>query len=256
MIKCKDEHKEFLLKHLKESPAFNCFLIGDLENHSLEEDYLDIWVDSLKEPPQVYLLKYFDNYVVSGEGDMAAAYEVLKTQEPRMLSGPQNSVTLLNQYLKSDQFQTLYLAEARSTSVERPKDIHSHLATPEDLDDLFDFQKSIKEFSGSLSKREHYGQDILKGSGRIAFIRDKERIVSTAQISAENSMNGMLIGVATDPHYRKKGYATVNILAICEDMFKEGKSAILFYDNPEAGRLYKKLGFQDIGLWMMGNLSS
>lgn len=35
------------------------------------------------------------------------------------------------------------------------------------------------------------------------------------------------------------------------DVLEEGKSLCLFYDNPEAGRIYKRLGFKDIGRWTM-----
>ena len=36
-----------------------------------------------------------------------------------------------------------------------------------------------------------------------------------------------------------------------KDVMDEGKLLCLFYDNPEAGRIYKRLGFTDIGMWTM-----
>lgn len=38
---------------------------------------------------------------------------------------------------------------------------------------------------------------------------------------------------------------------LCHELLAEGKMLCLFYDNPEAGSIYKRLGFEDIGKWMM-----
>jgi len=32
-------------------------------------------------------------------------------------------------------------------------------------------------------------------------------------------------------------------------VLQEGKVLCLFYDNPEAGKIYKRLGYVDIGKW-------
>ncbi|TKI86654.1 GNAT family N-acetyltransferase, partial [Bacillus cereus] len=32
---------------------------------------------------------------------------------------------------------------------------------------------------------------------------------------------------------------------------KESRTLCLFYNNPVAGRIYKRLGFKDIGMWTM-----
>jgi predicted GNAT family acetyltransferase len=39
--------------------------------------------------------------------------------------------------------------------------------------------------------------------------------------------------------------------ALCLDVLAEGKTLCLFYDNPKAGSIYKRLGFKDIGFWSM-----
>ena len=36
---------------------------------------------------------------------------------------------------------------------------------------------------------------------------------------------------------------------ICEELLSEGKGLCLFYDNPKAGSVYRKLGFKEIGQW-------
>lgn len=117
---------------------------------------------------------------------------------------------------------------------------------------LFNFQYSIDEFELTESSRESFGQEVLNGSGRIYYIKDKGKIISTAALTAENSKNGIIIGVATDKEYRTKGLAKSCVGNLCKEMVLENKSVLLFYNNPDAGKLYKDLGFKDINRWLMG----
>jgi uncharacterized protein len=64
-------------------------------------------------------------------------------------------------------------------------------------------------------------------------------------------MSAMIVAVCTHSDYKKKGYATECMTKLCRDVLDEGKELCLFYDNPEAGRIYKHIGFVDIGFWMM-----
>ncbi len=43
--------------------------------------------------------------------------------------------------------------------------------------------------------------------------------------------------------------ASACITKLCQDLVSEGRGVCLFYDDPEAGRIYKKLGFKDMGMW-------
>lgn len=76
-------------------------------------------------------------------------------------------------------------------------------------------------------------------------------MVSMASTTAENTFSAMVVGVATLESYKKKGYATACMVKLCDQLLSEGKELCLFYDNPEAGAIYKRIGFEDIGFWMM-----
>lgn len=41
------------------------------------------------------------------------------------------------------------------------------------------------------------------------------------------------------------------MVKLCDQLLKEEKELCLFYDNPEAGNIYRRIGFEDIGLWML-----
>ena len=70
-----------------------------------------------------------------------------------------------------------------------------------------------------------------------------------AKSTSENSTHAMIVGVATHPLYRNKGFATKCIIKICKELISENKIPCLFYDNDEAGRIYHKLGFKNRGTW-------
>ena len=70
-----------------------------------------------------------------------------------------------------------------------------------------------------------------------------------AKSTAENKNTAMIIGVGTHPEYRNQGLATKCLIKLCEELLKEGIKPCLFYDNEEAGKLYRKLGFKRIDEW-------
>lgn len=77
-------------------------------------------------------------------------------------------------------------------------------------------------------------------------------MVSVASTSAENSESAMVAGVATISEYRRKGYASAVIQALCLNCFRRGKKYLcLFYDNPAAGRIYNRIGFKELGEYGM-----
>ena len=78
------------------------------------------------------------------------------------------------------------------------------------------------------------------------------RMISTASTSAENSESAMVVGVATAKEFRGKGYASAVVSALCKDCFARGKKYLcLFYSNPVAGRIYNRIGFQELGEYGM-----
>ena len=111
---------------------------------------------------------------------------------------------------------------------------------------------SIPEFStGTFSVESRERGEKFK-TGRTYIVRDEQGVmVSSASTTAENSQSAMIVGVGTKPGYGKKGYATLCMEKLCRDLLAEGKNICLFYDNPAAGNIYKRLGFEDIGFWSM-----
>ncbi len=77
------------------------------------------------------------------------------------------------------------------------------------------------------------------------------RIVSCALMNSEGSEAGMIGGVFTLPDARGKGYAEACVSAISQDLQNAGKVPTLFYENPIAGRIYSRIGFERVGHWKL-----
>lgn len=76
-------------------------------------------------------------------------------------------------------------------------------------------------------------------------------IVSSALLNVEGSDAGLIGGVFTQPHARGRGYAAACTAALALDLQRDGKTPVLFFENPIAGRVYRKLGFEECGKWAL-----
>jgi predicted GNAT family acetyltransferase len=79
--------------------------------------------------------------------------------------------------------------------------------------------------------------------------RRPARIVSCALLNVEGRDAGLIGGVYTHPQARGKGYAAACTARLSIDLQHDGKLPCLFYENPAAGRVYRRLGFEDSGRW-------
>lgn len=135
-----------------------------------------------------------------------------------------------------------------STSTPTPK-----LATPDDAPRILHLIRGIEEFSDTLTTTEARLRENLKtGAARIYFMEDENKnLLTVAQTTAENSLSAMIVGVATHPDHRGRGLMSANLSALCRALLAEGKTLCLFYDNPAAGAIYHRLGFETIDQWLM-----
>ncbi len=128
---------------------------------------------------------------------------------------------------------------------------HVQLMTYEDIHETIELLKSIPEFNSGNFTVESKERALKDQTGRTYFVRVDGKMVSTASTTAENKHSAMVVGVATLNDYKRRGYASDIMIKLCKGLLAEGKELCLFYDNPEAGKIYKRLGFEDIGFWNM-----
>jgi len=76
------------------------------------------------------------------------------------------------------------------------------------------------------------------------------RIATKCEYSAVTPDAVQLMGVWTDPHFRRRGLSRELLREVCGHLFRKGKVVTLFVNdfNTPAVALYEALGFQRIGL--------
>ncbi|WNB90691.1 GNAT family N-acetyltransferase [Bacillus sp. NEB1478] len=257
IVKTDQTWHEKVMEYLSTEPALNLFIIADIENFGYETDFQDIWADVDDEGNiQGILLRYLGNYLPYAKGVInAEAFSTIinSDTEYEMLSGKKDITEQFYNYVNFERTKETYFAELKDDRfLNRATNRESiQIAKLSDVDKLMQLKSMIKEFHIRQTARQSLEQSITTKTGRTYFIEEGDKVVSCASTTAENSLSAMIVGVCSHPEKRKKGLATICMNALCLDVLAEGKTLCLFYDNPKAGSIYKRLGFKDIGLWSM-----
>ncbi|PMC38669.1 GNAT family N-acetyltransferase [Bacillus sp. UMB0899] len=240
-------------------PAENLFIIGDIEAFGYESDIQEIWGQFHNEKLIAVLLRYDRNYIPYSEQsyDVKGFADIINSNPAQIeISGLKHVVEPLQKLINRDvrKHSGTYYAKCTGLSYEISKSRVqcANYLQPSEYAENVEMLSSIPEFStGNFSVEARELAEKYK-TGRTYVVRNEQGVmVSSASSTAENSQSAMIVGVGTRPGFERKGYATICMEKLCSELLAEGKSLCLFYDNPAAGKIYKRLGFTDIGFWTM-----
>jgi len=255
--KLTSKDNEQLMEYLKEEKSLNLFIIGDVENFGYDSDFQEIWAEIDEDEKIVSVLLRYQHFYIpysKGDFDVTGFVDIInRDKEFDGMSGKKSVLEKFDKFMEFSKKKEQYFAELTDdglldTDVEL---LEVRKAKVEDIDDIINLKQKIEEFDITLSSIESYRQTIVTGTGRTYFIEKDGEVIASASTTAENSESAMIVGVCTHPQYRRKGYATKCMIALCKEVLSEGLGLCLFYDNPNAGRIYKQIGFRDIGKWKM-----
>ncbi|MFL0246063.1 GNAT family N-acetyltransferase [Candidatus Clostridium stratigraminis] len=248
-----------LMKLIMDEPEYNLYIIGDVENFGYCQDFLELFGE-FDECGMIsaVLVRYFgifnlyakDRFDVNGFINIMKNYKKLgmlvgKTQ---IISRFEDTSIGFNKY----ELHHFAVLKELKLEFEIDKKVIVKKANIGDVGRIADLKNMIGEFSrGSNNFKEILLNDFKAGTAHGYYVEVDGNMISYAQTSAENSKSAMVVSVMTDKKYRKKGLASACLKVLCDDLVKQGKTLCLFYKNPEAGAIYRKLGFEEIGLWSM-----
>ena len=112
--------------------------------------------------------------------------------------------------------------------------------------------------SSQLSRRQVSEQmERQLASARFHVMVIGHEIICAAAAVAETEDTAMIVSVLTAPAARNRGHAGAVVSSLCANLLARGKTPHLFYreDNDAAGRVYRRLGFAPIGRWKLARLS-
>jgi predicted GNAT family acetyltransferase len=246
------ENEAELRAFLMRDPFYNLFMIGDLEMFGLGADGLAYWgAYSTNGKLVAVAMRYRENWCFYGCADLdPRTFAQLIDDHPcnRAVNGHPEQVdpiiAWLQRYGVGEQHASFYCRMPLDTVLAAPS-WPTRRATLADVDALTELYAAAGIMRrGAADIRHHLGS-----GRRYVVAQDGARIVSSVCTSVETSSAAMVGGVFTPEHSRNRGYATAAMTHLCSELIVEGKQPCLFYDNPGAGSIYRRLGFEDIGPW-------
>ncbi|MBD3107504.1 GNAT family N-acetyltransferase [Bacillus sp. AGMB 02131] len=257
--KLTENDHEAVMALVGEKPAENLFIIGDIEAYGYESDIQELWGQFENDRLIAVLLRYKTSFIPysSGSYDVQGFADVILSHPHAVeLSGLEHIVKPLHSLINREvtSLRETFYAKCTALSYEVDEERISRVSylQPSEYEENIELLRSIPDFAlgnFSVESREQAEKD---KTGRTYIIRNEDGImVSSASSTAENKQSAMIVAVCTKPGFERKGYATLTMEKLCSELLKEGKTLCLFYNNPAAGKIYKRLGFRDIGMWTM-----
>jgi predicted GNAT family acetyltransferase len=172
------------------------------------------------------------------------------------MSGAQSIFDKIIPHLNGFKIQPMYFCEAFTLNEEITNTNLKivKVKTKEHCSMLFDALVTIDEFGYIDKSKEEFIESKLKSlnMGSTFFIEEEGIVLSTVATTAETTKSAMVVAVATIESARSRGLASILMKHLMNEYFEvKGKYLCLFYDNPKAGNIYKRLGFKDVDKWVM-----
>jgi len=257
--KLNENDRKKVLEYLYKEASYNIFIIGDIEAFGFDTEFQTIYgeFDDAENYKSVLLFYNEHSIYYSDQNYFNSEYtKVFDNHKYNYVSGKEELMKLVKPFMTDEfVFRPMYFCQATEITkdVEITENI-KHVETIEDITKLYHLLASIEEFGIQHKSLEDFIDSTRKGleMGTKLYIEEDGKMVSTVATTADTTVNAMVVGVATDINYRKKGYASELMISLMKEYIEEKKKDLcLFYDNPKAGKIYKRLGFKDIGKWVM-----
>ena len=242
-----------VLDLVRREPSLNIWIIADLENYGLETDFLDLWGFFAGSALRAVVLRFHSHFVAySADNELPGGLvAVLTSPELKSLSGRATTLKPVAEELGCAEVTLKYLAgltPASFRSLSNPS-LKVEFGSIADSQGLHDLASHVAEFAGGTA--EDMRGRLSNPRARTYLIRQDSHIVSAASTTVECSTSAMIGGVMTHPGYRGRGLASACLSKLCHDLLDAGKVCCLTYYNPEAGRIYARLGFTVVSPWIL-----
>ena len=255
----READRDSVLKYLYQDLNYNIFPIGDIEIFGFDQDFQRVYGEFDNDNNYLSIfLRYRENAIdyshkLYYNEDYAAIFKIDKFD---YFSCKTEFMDLINIHLPVGTRKQMYFAKASEVKFDLSYDesLIKRLHTEKECGMLYELLKQIEEFGIFKQSKEKFVKGKVRSlqMGTTLYIEEDGKIVSAVATTADTTKNAMVVAVATDNNYRKKGYATYLLLSLMKMYINDLKKDLcLFYDNPNAGKIYLKLGFENIGPWDM-----
>lgn len=239
---------------LSEAPQLNLYMLSNLITPGFTADFCRFWGDVRNGDLVGVVNLYMTGWSVYGRPDadwdgLARVIDDYRQAGERLQDNPGGVASILP-YLRcyratwvgEEQLMALDKGDFQAQSVPPEADVRR--ATWDDLSDLVNFYAGAEEMSRSQAAVERPLRD-----RRIWVARIGGEIAAAALTNAEVAGAAMIGGVYTRRSLRGRGLGQAVCSALCAELLAEGCTPHLYWENPAAGAIYRKLGFHPVGVW-------
>jgi predicted GNAT family acetyltransferase len=270
MKKLRESERSRLLDYLMAEPEINMFFIGVIENHCIDSDEVAVFAeDSVIPKPDskptwdIVILRYYENYILYSQGEnfnLPSVISFLKSDIVDSINGKASIVRRVAPFfphMHMEEKAVLRLDNLNEIPPELGK-VKIRLMTPDDARKIMELYAQNKKYAprvfGTRDKHLSERRANLAGSGIAVGLIYKQKLVSVAEISADNDITGLLVGIATHPKYYGRGFATQAISALCAEAFRRGKKHIcVVRDNYDDTHMLQSIGFKERNVYALLN---
>ncbi len=256
MRKIENGQYQALIHYIELEPQYNIYMLGDLLMFGLEDQNVSFYTDDTF---SYVLMKYFNSFVLYSFNNFFDAYDIylfLRTQKKNRFScitGKQETLKKLSPYLKDYAKRETYILE-KDLDVDLDMDLCQEEICKEcSKEELLRFYLNIAEMQDKYSTYDEKSLmeiDCFLKTGRGYAVKRNNEIISSVATTAESEKYAMIINVATKKEYRNQKYIQHLLHELARDMRKIGKKKLfVYYENEIAGKVYRKAGFADAGIY-------
>ncbi len=258
--KLTEQDRAELLEYLYVEGSLNIFIIGDVEAFGFDKKFQTIYGEFDKDLNYISVLLFYNEHSVFYSHKRIFNEDWLKIYkkhtENLYMSGAGETIEKLIPHFPNYKVNPMYFSEAYKLTEKIKKTEYNivKVSTKEHCDKLFDILFLISEFGYNNTEKDKFIEDKMNSlkMSSTYFIEEDGVVISTVSATAETTVSAMVIAVATLETARKRGLASILMKHLMNEYFEEKKKYLcIFYDNPKAGNIYKRLGFKDVDKWIM-----
>ncbi len=251
IIKLSEDYHNQLINYLNQEENFNLIIGGDIRRYGYDNCFFNIWADfDVVGDIKGVLIQYFDILTIYSHDnyDIVSFVNYINKLPYSVINGKIDTLKYIEPYISYNKKRIANFCALKNLKFLNDYEIDSSVKKIRfgKINKILELYEHIDEFENPTIKSI---KSNLK-SGRGYYIEENKKVVSMAKSTSENSTHAMVVGVGTHPMYRNKGYATKCVIKLCNSLLNDKKIPCLFYDNEEAGKIYKKIGFKELGQWV------
>jgi predicted GNAT family acetyltransferase len=242
---------------LMEDTVLNLYLLSNIQQLGFDKEYCEFWGEfdgGERNALRALLNRYMTGWSVYGHpnsswaalGSVVDSHSVTATRLQDNPSGGASFLPYLQEYEaeKIIEEELMQLDREAFRPQAEPHGFRVRRAHEGDLSALISFYANAGSMTRSRTGVARPLRDLQ------IWIAERTGVICAAALTnAELSDRAMIGGVFTAPEWRNQGLGQALCSALCASLLQEGKQPVLYWQDPAAGAVYRKLGFRASGTW-------